>query len=124
MPILYNFHILLATFCTIFGANILLQFPVPVPVSCMFFVSQKIHIKQSPNGIKIDGDFFWNICDFWEEESTRDNARAGHEAGGALGPHGHPIRRLVPLFLHKKANIRIKIVSKIQPNRSYGSTGI
>jgi hypothetical protein len=39
----------------------------------MFFVSQNIHIKQSPNAIKIYGDLFWNICDFWEEESTQDS---------------------------------------------------
>ena len=72
--------------------------------------------------------FFWNICDFWEEESTRYDARGGHEAGGApqgvrraLDPRGHPVRRLEPLFRHKKANFWIEIVSKIQPNRSYGS---
>ena len=33
---------------------------------------------------KTGGDFFWNICDFWEEESTRDDARGGHEAGGRV----------------------------------------
>ena len=58
MPILYNFHILLATLYTIFGTNILIQCPVPVPVCCMFFVSQNIHIKRRPDGIKTDGDFF------------------------------------------------------------------
>ena len=42
----------------------------------------------------------------------------------ALGPRGHPVRRFVPFFRRKKANIRIKIVSKFQPNRSYGSLGI
>ena len=26
-------------------------------------------------------DIFWNICDFWEEESTRDDAQGGQEAG-------------------------------------------
>ena len=132
MPILYNFHILLATFYTIFGTNILIQCLVPVPVCCMFFfVSQNTHIERSPNRIKTDGDFFWNICDFWEEESTRDDARGGHEAGGApqvvrraLDPRGHPLRRLEPLFRCKKANFRIEIVSKIQPNRSYRSPGI
>jgi hypothetical protein len=35
-----------------------------------------------------------------------------------------PVRRLVPFFRRKKANIRIKIVLKFQPNRSYGSPGI
>ncbi len=83
MPIFYNFYIFLATFYTIFGTNILIECPVPVPVCCMIFVSQKIHIKQSPNGIKTDRDFFWNICDFWEEETTRDDARGVHMAGGA-----------------------------------------
>ena len=48
----------------------------------MFFVSQKIHIKQSPNGIKTDGDFFWNIYEFWKVESTRDDARGAHEGEG------------------------------------------
>ena len=65
---------------------------------------------------------------FWEEESTRYDARGGHEAGGApqgvrraLDPRGHPVRRLEPFFRCKKANFWIEIVSKIQPNRSYGS---
>ena len=31
----------------------------------------------------MDGEYFWNIYDFWEEESTRDDARGAHEAGGA-----------------------------------------
>ena len=118
MPIFYNFHILLATFYTIFGTNILIQCLVPVPVCCMFFVSQNIHIKRSPNGIKIDGDFFWNIYNFWEEKSTRDDARGGHEAGGhAPDPRGHPVRMLMPFFRRKKANIQIEIVLKFQPNR-------
>ena len=42
----------------------------------------------------------------------------------ALGPRGHPLRQLVPFFRRKKVNIRIEIVSKIQPNRSYGSPDI
>ena len=30
----------------------------------------------------MDGELFWNICDFWEEESTRKNgARGGHKSG-------------------------------------------
>ena len=61
MTILFNFHILLATFYTIFGTNILIQCPVPVPVCCMFLVPQNIHIKWSPNGIKTDGAYFWKI---------------------------------------------------------------
>ena len=131
MPILFNFHILLATFYTIFGTNILIQCPVPVPVCCMFYVSQKTNIKRSPNGIKTDGELFWNIWDFPGEESTQNGVRGGHETGGAPTPPGRawhsrgpPVRQLMPFFRRKKANIRIEIVSKIQPNRSYGSPGI
>ena len=83
MPILYNFYILLVTFYTIFGTNILIQCPVPVPVCCMFFVSQKIYIKRSPNGIKTDGDFFGiyvifvkkNQREMMPEGATRQEAR-------------------------------------------------
>ena len=131
MPILFNFHMLLATFYTIFGTNILIQCPVPVPVCYMFFVSQKTHTKRSPNGIKTDADLFWNICEFWEVESPRDSARGGHGVGSAPqgvrrapDPCGHPVRRVEPFFRRKKANFRIEIVLKFQPNRSYGSPGI
>ena len=120
MPIFFNFHILLATFYTIFGINILIQCPVPVHICCMFYVSQKTHIKRSPNGIKTDEEYFWNICDIWEEESTRDGARGGHEAGGvpqggrrAPGPRGHPVRWLLLFCGHKKANFRKKILAKV-----------
>lgn len=78
MPIFYSFHILFATFYTIFGTNILIQCLVPVPVCCMFFL-QNIHTKQSPNVIKTYGDFVWNIYDFSEEESTRGDARRAHK---------------------------------------------
>ena len=33
----------------------------------MFYVSQKTNIKRNPKGVKTDGELFWNICDFWEE---------------------------------------------------------
>ena len=88
MPILFNFHILLSTFYTIFGTNILIQCPVPVPVCCKFYVSQNIHIKQNPDGIKTDGAYFWNIWKILEEKSTRDGARGGHEAGERACPPG------------------------------------
>ena len=122
MPTLFNFHILLANFCIIFGTNILIQCPVPVPVCCMFFVSQKPNIKRSPNGIKTDGELFWNIWDFPEKELTRNGARGGHEIGGApptpgraLGSHGPPVRRLTLFFWHKKANLTRKIWAKDSP---------
>ena len=122
MPILFNFHILLATFYTIFGTNILIQCPVPVPVCCIFYVSQKPNIKRSPNGIKTDGELFWNIWDFPEEESTRNGVRGGHETGGCALPLGHimgsrrpPVRRLTLFFWRKKANFMRKIWAKDSP---------
>ena len=57
-----------------------------------------------------------NQCDTMPEGATRQ--------GAPPDPHGHPVRRSMPFFRHKKANIRIEIVSKIQPNRSYGSSVI
>ena len=61
-----------------FWTNILIQCPEPVPVCCMFYVSLKPHIKRSPNGIKTDGELFWNICDFWEVESMQMEAHGLH----------------------------------------------
>ena len=51
----------------------------------MFFVSQKIHIKRSPNGIKTDGDFFGiyvilvkkNQCETMPEGPTRVRGAEG-----------------------------------------------
>ena len=129
MPIFYNFHILLATFYTIFGTNILIQCPVPVPVCCMFFVSQNIHIKRTPNAIKIYGELFWNICDFWEVEYIIANggpqppqdtwARQAAQArgGGLCPPH-----KLAGAILRAQGSLYPeKIVLKSQRNRSYGS---
>jgi hypothetical protein len=99
MPIFYNFHIFLATFYIIFGTNILIQCPVPVPVFCLFFVSQKIHIKRSPNTIKFYGELFWNICDFWEVESTQTEAHGLHKATG----HAAPRPRGDALWAHRKS---------------------
>ena len=97
----------------------------------MFFVSQKIHIKRSPNGIKTDEDFFGIFVIFGKKNQREMMPEGATRQGGApqgvrraLGPRGHPVRRLVPFFRRKKANIGIEIVSKIQPNRSYGSPGI
>ena len=61
---------------------------MPGPVGCMFFVSQKRNIKRSPNGIKMDGDFFGiyvifgkkNQRDTMPEGATRQGARPGGQA--------------------------------------------
>ena len=122
MPILFNFHILFTTFYTIFGTNILIQCPMPVPVCCMFYVSQKPNIKRSPNVIKMDEELFWNIFDFWEVKSTRDGARGGQEIRGvpqggkrALDSPGAPVRRLTLFLCRKKDNFMRKIWAKDSP---------
>ena len=124
-------HIFWQHFILFFGTTILIQCPVPVPVYCMFFVSQNIHIKRSPNAIKFHGELFWNICDFWELESTQKKAHNPHKTPGrAPGPRramvgcGHLVSRLELYFGCKEAYIREKIRLKFQRNRSYGSPGI
>ena len=105
---------------------------MPSASSCLLhvFVSQKPNIKRSPNGIKMDRDYFWNIYDFWEEKPTRDGARGGHESGGppqggtcALDPHGHPVRRLTLFFCRKKANFMRKIWAKDSPQSELRISG-
>src|SRR3990170_8331768 len=97
----------------------------------MFFVSQNIHIKRSPNAIKFYEELFWNICDFWELESSEEGAHSDHNPPGrAWGPrraqvsYAHLVRRLDLYFGRKEAYIWKKIVLKSQRNRSYGSPGI
>ena len=116
MPILFNFHILLATFYTIFGTNILIQCLVPVPVCCMFYVSQKPNIKHNPNGIKMDGAYFWKI---WKENQREPVPEVVTMQGGTPAPWAHPypreptVRRLTLFFCRKKANIRKQITVKV-----------
>ena len=128
MPIFYNFHILFATFYTIFGTNILIQCRVPVPVCCMFFVSQNIHTKRSPNAIKnLRGFVFGIFMIFWKKnqletmpEGVTSPLTAAWGWGSAWQACEQSLRRLGPFFHRKKDNIWYKIVLKFQPNRSYG----
>ena len=130
MPIFYNFHILLATFYTIFGTNILIQCPVPVPVCCMFYVSQKTHIKRSPNGIKMDGDYF---LEYLENMGRRISARrclrgargrvARPTPRRAPDPREPTVRRLTLSFWRKKANFMRKIWAKDWPQSELRISG-
>ena len=97
----------------------------------MFFVSRKIHIKRSPNAIKINEQLFWNICDFWELDAPQTEAHTGHKtpahdlgAWCTVVDCTHLERRLELYFGRKEAYIQKKIVLKSQRNRSYGSAGI
>ena len=75
---------------------------MPSASSCLLhvYVSQKPNIKRSPNGIKTDGELFWNIWDFSEEESTQNGVRGGHEIVGRALP---PWARLAPSWSTRKA---------------------
>ena len=92
---------------------------MPSASSCLLpiFVSQKIHIKQSPNVMQLLGELFWNICDFWELESPQTEAHTDHNPLGhatrprhALVYHALLVRRLELYFGRKEAYIRKKIV--------------
>ena len=76
-----NFHILLETFYNIFGTNILIQCPVPVPVCCMFFVSEKTHTKR-PNGIKPTEIYFGIFMNFgkWNHREIVSEGARGRGA--------------------------------------------
>ena len=81
----------MATFYTIFGTNILIQYPVPVPVCCMFFVSQNIHIKRSPNRIKTDGDFFGIFMIFGKKNPREMVPEVATRQGARPTPLGAPL---------------------------------
>ena len=62
---------------------------MPVPVCCMFYVSQKPDIKRNPNGIKTDGELFWNIWDF-PEKNQRETVSGWPRDRGAPSPWVRP----------------------------------
>ena len=61
---------------------------------------------------------------FGKKNPCETMPKGGMRQGAHPYPRGHPVRRLMPFFFRKKANIQIEIVLKFQPNRSYGSPGI
>ena len=63
MPILYNFHIFLATFYMIYWTNLLIQCPVPVPVFlhvfCIIDNSYQMKSKCDKNLWRIVLEYMW-----------------------------------------------------------------
>ena len=90
MPILLNFHRLLATFYTIFGTNIMIQCPVPVLVCCMFYVTQKPNIKRNPKGIKRTENCFGIFGIFRRKNQRETVPEVATRHGGAPSPLGAP----------------------------------
>ena len=90
--------------------------------SCLLHVFSfaEYPIKRSTNTIKIYGELFWNIYDFWEMESMQTGAHSDHNPPGrAWGPrcaqvcYAHLVRRLELYFWHKKDNLWKKNSVKI-----------
>ena len=86
------------------------------------FCFAEIQYQTESKWKKMDGDFFWNIYDFLEVQSTRNRVQGGHEVGGAPyaprrapDPRGPPVRRLTLSLWHKKANFMGKIWAKDSP---------
>ena len=83
-------------FISFFGTNLLTYWQVPVVVFCMFFTSQEINTKRSPNVAKVFGDFFGPEDIQWAEEApwgapmgaqpTRARQEAQARPGGLCPP--------------------------------------
>jgi hypothetical protein len=58
VSILDVLYAIICHYISFFGTNLLTQCPVPVVVFCLFFTSQNISTKWSPNAVKLVGDFF------------------------------------------------------------------
>ena len=92
---------------------------MPVPVCCMFLVSQNIHIKWSPNGIKTEGAYFWKIWKIWKENQREPVPEVVTRQGGAppLGRPPYPreptVRELTLFFCRKKLIFGKKITAKV-----------
>ena len=112
---IYNFWLFHAVilsfysnFISFFGANLLTKCLVPVAIFCLFFTSQKINIKQSPNAAKLFGDFFGPEDIQWAREAPRGaprgaqptRAHLGAQArpGGLCPPRGTPLVLLRPIL--------------------------
>ena len=78
-----------------FGTNLLTQCPVPVAVFCLFFTSQEINIKRSPNTVKLFVDFLWTRRHPAGRRSTWGVPRGGTTHQRAPGGPGAP-RWVVP----------------------------
>ena len=81
--VFYNHFI--ATLYHFFGTNLLTQCPVPVAVFCLFFSSQEINTKWSPNATKLHGDFLWTRRNPMGQSCTWGCPEGGTNHQGAPG---------------------------------------
>ena len=84
-------------FISFFGTNLLTYCPVPAAIFCMFFTSQEINIKQSPNAVKFFVDFFGPEDIQWAKEVPKREREVSTRHQGAPGGPGAPWWVVPPL---------------------------
>ena len=100
MPILYHFHIFLATFYMIYWTNLLIQCPVPVSVFPLFqCFAEKEYQTESKRNETFWRSYVWKESNPGDMESTSRKQRGRHEAGGAPTPLGAPSTLVGPSWL-------------------------
>ena len=77
-------------FISFFGTNLLTQCQVQVVVFSMFFTSQKINIKRTPNAAKLFVDFFGPEDIQWAKEVPKREPEVSTRHQGAPGGPGAP----------------------------------
>ena len=86
----WMFYNHLSHFISSFGTNLLTWCQVPVAVVCMFFTSQEINIKRSPNATKLHGNFFWTRRNIMGPGCSWGSLEEGTPHQGAPGGPGAP----------------------------------
>ena len=79
LDVLQSFY---SNFISLFGTNLLTQCPVPVAIFCLFFTSQEINIKRSPNTVKLFCGFFMDQKEPNGPEQPLGVPRGGHNPPG------------------------------------------
>ena len=87
MPLYYHswmfYNHFLEALYHFFGTNLLTQCPVPVAVFCLFFTSQEINIKWSPNTAKLFVVFYGSEDHRWAKEAPGGCPEGGTTHQGA-----------------------------------------
>ena len=120
MPILSFLDVLqsfYSNFISFFGTNLLTQCRVSVVVFCLFFTSQEINIKRSPNTAKLFVDFLWTKRHPMGQRSTWGCPEGGTTHQGAPGPPGAP-RWVVPTSVASRTpSLPYKFTNFRKPSR-------
>ena len=124
MPILYNFHIFLATFYMIYWTKLLIQCPVPILVFCMFFCIAEYPYQMKPKCNKflrrIILEYMWFLGvgitangGPHRPRYTRVRPRPLARGGGCSSPHmtvGVVVRAQGSLYPAKKLCKKINVI--------------